>query len=73
MKSAIGKGMTREDHPAVSNQLYANYAIGRDNLQMKAVVGEEALSHKENMFIDFLEKFEKNLTDDSKCVYSYIY
>jgi len=61
MKSAIGKGMTREDHPAVSNQLYANYAIGRDNLQMKAVVGEEALYHKKNMYIDFLEKFEKNL------------
>jgi len=68
MKSAIGKGMTREDHPSVSNQLYANYAIGKDNLQMKAVVGEEALSHKENMYIDFLEKFEKNLiTQDRYC------
>ena len=29
MKSAIGKGMTREDHSMVSNQLYANYAIIR--------------------------------------------
>ena len=29
MKSAIGEGMTREDHSEVSNQLYANYAIGR--------------------------------------------
>ena len=28
MKSAIGDGMTREDHSEVSNQLYANYAIG---------------------------------------------
>lgn len=28
MKSAIGEGMTREDHSEVSNQLYANYAIG---------------------------------------------
>jgi V-type H+-transporting ATPase subunit B len=44
MKSAIGKGMTREDHPQVSNQLYANYAIGKDTAAMKAVVGEEALS-----------------------------
>jgi len=35
MKSAIGKGMTREDHPMVSNQLYANYAIGKDNQQIK--------------------------------------
>lgn len=59
MKSAIGKGMTREDHSAVSNQLYANYAIGKDNQQMKAVVGEEALSTDELRYIDFLENFEK--------------
>ena len=59
MKSAIGKGMTREDHPFVSNQLYANYAIGKDNQQMKAVVGEEALSPDEMRYIDFLEKFEQ--------------
>jgi V-type H+-transporting ATPase subunit B len=30
MKSAIGKKRTREDHPDVSNQLYSNYAIGKD-------------------------------------------
>ena len=30
MKSAIGKGRTREDHSDLSNQLYAKYAIGRD-------------------------------------------
>ena len=59
MKSAIGKGMTREDHPYVSNQLYANYAIGKDNQQMKAVVGEEAMSPEEMRYIEFLENFEK--------------
>ena len=35
--------MTRADHGEVSNQLYANYAIGKDTLAMKAVVGEGAL------------------------------
>ena len=44
MKSAVGRGMTREDHDKVSNQLYSNYANGKDVLAMKAVVGEEALS-----------------------------
>merc|ERR1712032_1378807 len=34
MKSGIGKGMTREDHPGVSDQLYANYAIGQDTRAM---------------------------------------
>ena len=29
MKSAIGVGMTRDDHGAVSNQLYASYARGK--------------------------------------------
>lgn len=65
MKSAIGKGMTRDDHPSVSNQLYANYAIGKDNQQMKAVVGEEAMSKEEMNYIDFLENFERRfITQD---------
>jgi V-type H+-transporting ATPase subunit B len=34
----------RRDHSEVSNQLYANYAIGKDVAAMKAVVGEEALT-----------------------------
>ncbi|KAJ3630022.1 hypothetical protein Zmor_028514 [Zophobas morio] len=58
MKSAIGKGMTREDHADVSNQLYANYAIGRDVQSMKVVMGEEALSAKDLLYLEFLEKFE---------------
>jgi len=58
MKSAIGEGMTRDDHGAVSNQLYANYAIGKDVSAMKAVVGEEALSAEDQLYLQFLDKFE---------------
>merc|ERR1711915_381665 len=63
MKSAIGvdshskKKMTREDHPNVSDQLYANYAIGQDTRAMKAVVGEEALSEDEHKYLEFTDKF----------------
>uniref|UniRef100_A0A158Q7T6 Vacuolar proton pump subunit B n=1 Tax=Elaeophora elaphi TaxID=1147741 RepID=A0A158Q7T6_9BILA len=60
MKSAIGEGMTREDHSDVSNQLYACYAIGKDVQAMKAVVGEEALSSDDLLYLEFLTKFEKN-------------
>lgn len=60
MKSAIGEGMTRKDHSDVSNQLYANYAIGKDVQAMKAVVGEEALSSDDLLYLEFLNKFEKN-------------
>jgi len=60
MKSAIGEGMTREDHSDVSNQLYACYAIGREQQAMKAVVGEEALTQEDLLYLEFLGKFEKN-------------
>ncbi|AAF26763.1 T4O12.24 [Arabidopsis thaliana] len=59
MKSAIGEGMTRKDHSDVSNQLYANYAIGKDVQAMKAVVGEEALSSEDLLYLEFLDKFER--------------
>mmetsp|Transcript_24166 Transcript_24166/g.83902 ORF Transcript_24166/g.83902 Transcript_24166/m.83902 type:complete len:517 (-) Transcript_24166:59-1609(-) len=58
MKSAIGKGMTRHDHSPVSNQLYANYAAGKDVVAMKAVVGEEALSAEDHLYLQFTERFE---------------
>ncbi|XP_064124771.1 V-type proton ATPase subunit B, kidney isoform [Loxodonta africana] len=60
MKSAIGEGMTRKDHGDVSNQLYACYAIGKDVQAMKAVVGEEALTSEDLLYLEFLQKFEKN-------------
>merc|ERR1712070_1093967 len=59
MKSGIGKGMTREDHANVSDQMYANYAIGKDAMAMKAVVGEEALSNEDKQYLEFTEKFEE--------------
>ena len=58
MKHAIGDGVTRKDHGAVSNQMYAAYAIARDILAMKAVVGEEALSTEDLLHLQFLEKYE---------------
>merc|ERR1719297_13294 len=60
MKSAIGEGMTRGDHSEVSNQLYACYAIGKDVQAMKAVVGEDALTADDLLYLEFLGKFEKN-------------
>ena len=58
MKSGIGKGMTRHDHSAVSNQLYAAYAAGKDAEAMKSVVGEESLTDEQKKFLQFTSKFE---------------
>jgi len=59
MKEAIGEGNTRIDHAAVSNQMYANYAAGKETQALKAVVGVEALSVEEKRFLKFEEDFER--------------
>jgi len=71
MKSAIGvdddgKMLTREDHPSVSNQMYNFYAVGRDTLAMKAVVGEDALTTDDKNYLLFLEKFEQQFLSQGK-------
>jgi len=74
MKNAIGEKHTRKDHSEVSNQMYANYAIGRDVQAMKAVVGEEALTSEDFLYLDFLDKFEnrflKQSMDESRDIFS---
>jgi len=59
MKSAIGEKLTRLDHSSVSNQMYANYAAGKETQALKAVVGAEALSVEEKRFIAFEQDFER--------------
>ena len=39
---------------------YANYAQGKDVVAMKAVVGEEALSPEDRLYLDFTSKFEND-------------
>ncbi|KAL7568890.1 hypothetical protein ACA910_015538 [Epithemia clementina (nom. ined.)] len=58
MKSAIGEGMACANHGAVSNQLYASYAMGKDVMAIKAVVSEEALYMEDHLYLNFLEQFK---------------
>lgn len=46
---------------------YACYAIGKDVQAMKAVVGEEALTPDDLLYLEFLTKFEKNFITQGKC------
>ena len=57
MKSGIGKkGYDTCGSPQnVSDQLYANYAIGQDMRAMTAVVGEESLSEDELKYLECTE------------------
>jgi V/A-type H+-transporting ATPase subunit B len=61
-----GEGKTREDHKAVSNQLYANYAEGRDLRGLVAIVGEEALSERDKKLLKFAEEFEKRFVKQGR-------
>ena len=55
--------MTRVDHSNVSDQLYANYAIGQDTRAIKAVVGEEALNDDDMLYLEFIDKFEERFVN----------
>ncbi|MGZ4903267.1 MAG: ATP synthase subunit B [Halobacteriota archaeon] len=58
MNSGIGPSKTREDHKAVSDQLYAAYAEGRDLRGLVAIVGREALSDRDKKLLEFADIFE---------------
>ncbi|MEW5761316.1 MAG: ATP synthase subunit B [Candidatus Thermoplasmatota archaeon] len=58
MHAGIGKGMTREEHKVLSDQLYAAYAEGKDLRGLVAIVGKEALSDRDKKFLEFADIFE---------------
>ncbi len=59
MNQGIGKGRTREDHRGVADQLYASYATGKDQRALSAIVGEEALSAIDRIYLKVADRFEK--------------
>jgi len=66
MSGGIGEGQTREDHSGVSDQLYSAYAEGRDLRDLMAVVGEEALTERDQKFLKFADEFEKQFITQTK-------
>ncbi len=59
MNLGIGKEHTREDHKKVSDQMYAGYAEGNDLRGLVAIVGKDALSERDRMFLEFADIFEQ--------------
>ena len=58
MKDGIGKGYTREDHPELSNQLFASYARVQEVRALASVIGEEELSDMDKRYMRFGRAFE---------------
>ncbi|MBO4320407.1 MAG: V-type ATP synthase subunit B [Treponema sp.] len=59
MKDGIGEGMTREDHSAVSSQLFASYSKVKSIRNLAAIIGEEELSDIDKLYLKFGEELEK--------------
>lgn len=66
MNAGVGPKKTREDHKNVSDQLYANYAEGRDLRGLVAIVGEEALSERDLRLLKFADAFEDKFVRQDK-------
>ena len=66
MREGIGKGRTRQDHREVSDQLYYAYAEGRAFRDLVAVVGEEALSARDKLYLKFADQFEKRFINQGE-------
>ncbi len=59
MKDGVGKGYTRDDHPALASQLFACYARVKQVRGLADVIGEEELSVLDKQFMEFGNAFEK--------------
>ncbi len=66
MREGIGKNRTREDHREVSDQLYYSYAEGRAFRDLVAVIGEEALSARDKLFLNFADAFERRFINQGE-------
>lgn len=66
MQIGIGAKQTRDDHRAVSNQLYAAYAEGCSLRGLAAIVGEEALSERDKLYLKFAKAFEEQFVKQNK-------
>lgn len=63
MNQGIGKERTREEHRGVADQLFAAYATGKDQRALSAIVGEEALSPVDRIYLKIADQFESEFVN----------
>ena len=65
MKDGVGKGLTREDHSDLSNQLFASYSKVQEARSLASVIGEDELSEVDKQYLKFGAALEKHfITQD---------
>jgi len=66
MKDGTGEGFTREDHPDLSNQLFASYSAVADARSLASVIGEDELSDVDKMYVEFGRRFEREFINQNE-------
>ena len=66
MKDGVGKGYTREDHPALASQLFACYAYVKRIRGLADVIGEGELSPLDKQYLKFGEAFERRFLNQGE-------
>ncbi len=59
MKDGTGKGFTRDDHPELSNQLFASYSEVESARSLATVIGEDELSDTDKQYLKFGDALER--------------
>jgi V/A-type H+-transporting ATPase subunit B len=65
MQHGIGEGLTRKDHRQVANDLYRQYARGRDLRGLAAIVGREGMTESDRRCLDFCDGFEREFVQQT--------
>lgn len=66
MKDGVGKGFTRDDHPALSSQLFACYAKVKRIRALADVIGAEELGALDKLYMKFGDAFEQRFLNQGE-------
>lgn len=66
MKDGIGEGYTREDHPALANQLFSAYSKVEDAKSLASVIGEDELSPIDKKYVAFGRAFDEKFLSQGR-------
>ncbi len=66
MKDGVGKGFTRDDHPALASQLFACYAKVKKIRALADVIGAEELGALDKLYMKFGDAFEQRFLNQGE-------
>ena len=66
MKDGVGKGFTRDDHPALASQLFACYAKVKKIRALADVIGAEELGALDKLYMKFGDDFENRFLNQGE-------